>query len=191
MDLRLIWSIKWIRYTLVDEMEWDALWCMKRIRWNWLGKYVTDYIINTALYYQRCFTSLTMQYTSLTLNYIVNAALHAQHWAISSTLDHVVNAPLKNWVDVSLNLLIVNRCLVTSSICWKSYRNRYIGVFRSSQRKCSVKKGILRIFTKFTGKYLCQSLFFNKVAGLSLFSCEFLCFPANFEKLLRTPFLHL
>ena len=29
-----------------------------------------------------------------------------------------------------------------------------------------MKKGVLRNFTKFTGKYLCQSLFFNKVAGL-------------------------
>ena len=28
------------------------------------------------------------------------------------------------------------------------------------------KKGALRSSTKFTGKYLCQSLFFNKVAGL-------------------------
>ena len=28
------------------------------------------------------------------------------------------------------------------------------------------KKGVLRNFAKFTGKYLCQSLFFNKVAGL-------------------------
>ena len=29
-----------------------------------------------------------------------------------------------------------------------------------------MKKGVLRNFTKFTGKHLCQSLFFNKVAGL-------------------------
>ena len=28
------------------------------------------------------------------------------------------------------------------------------------------KKGVLRNFTKFTGKYLCQSLLFNKVADL-------------------------
>ena len=27
----------------------------------------------------------------------------------------------------------------------------------------SVKKGVLRNFAKFTGKHLCQSLFFNKV----------------------------
>ena len=33
-------------------------------------------------------------------------------------------------------------------------------------RTCSVKKGVLRNFTKFTGKHLCQGLFFNKAAGL-------------------------
>ena len=32
--------------------------------------------------------------------------------------------------------------------------------FRSSHRKCSIKKGILKNFAKFTGKHLCQSLFF-------------------------------
>ena len=31
-------------------------------------------------------------------------------------------------------------------------------------RRCSVKKGVLRNFTKFTRKHLCRSLFFNKVA---------------------------
>ena len=48
-----------------------------------------------------------------------------------------------------------------------------------------MKKGVLRNFAKFTGKHLCQSLFFNKVAGLrpatllkkffltQAFSCEF------------------
>ena len=33
------------------------------------------------------------------------------------------------------------------------------------------KKGVLKNFTKFTGKHLCQSLFFNKVAGLG---CNFI-----------------
>ena len=33
-------------------------------------------------------------------------------------------------------------------------------------KRCSVRKGVLRNFAKFTGKRLCQSLFFNKVAGL-------------------------
>ena len=36
-------------------------------------------------------------------------------------------------------------------------------------QRCSVRKGVLRNFTKFTGKHLCQSLFFNKVAGRGCF----------------------
>ena len=45
------------------------------------------------------------------------------------------------------------------------------------------KKGVLKNFAKFTGKQLCQSLFFNKVGGL-----WHSCFPVNFVILLRTPF---
>ena len=30
----------------------------------------------------------------------------------------------------------------------------------------SIKRGVIKNFTKFTGKHQCQSLFFNKVAGL-------------------------
>ena len=39
---------------------------------------------------------------------------------------------------------------------------------RSSHQRCSVRKGVLRNFAKFTGKRLCLSLFFNKVAGSKL-----------------------
>ena len=39
-------------------------------------------------------------------------------------------------------------------------------IVRSSHRRCSMKKGVLESFAKFRGKHLCQSLFFNKVAGL-------------------------
>ena len=56
--------------------------------------------------------------------------------------------------------------------------------YRSSHQRCFVKKGVLRNFAKFTGKHLCQSLFFNKAAGgvcnfikkealAQEFSCEF------------------
>ena len=49
-------------------------------------------------------------------------------------------------------------------------------------------------FTKFTEKHLCQSLFFNKVLGLrpaTLLKKRLwhMCFPVNFVKFLRTPFL--
>ena len=50
----------------------------------------------------------------------------------------------------------------------------------------------LEISQKFTGKHLRQSLFFNKVAGVSpatLLKKRFWhrCFPVNFVKYLRTP----
>ena len=35
-------------------------------------------------------------------------------------------------------------------------------LFRSSHRRYSLKKSALRNFTKFTGKHLCQSLYFDK-----------------------------
>ena len=51
------------------------------------------------------------------------------------------------------------------------------------------KKGVLRNFTKFTGKHLFQSLFFNKIAGLkppTLLKNRlwYRCFPVNFAKFL-------
>ena len=39
---------------------------------------------------------------------------------------------------------------------------------RSSHQKYSIKKGVLKNFTKFTKEHLCQGLFFNKSAGASL-----------------------
>ena len=55
-----------------------------------------------------------------------------------------------------------------------------------------MKKGVLRNFTKFTGKRLSQSLFFDKVAGMrpaTLFKKRLwhMSFPVNFAKFLRTP----
>ena len=60
------------------------------------------------------------------------------------------------------------------------------------------KKDVLRSFTKFTGKHLCQSLFYNKGVGLrpatllkketlaKVFSCEF-CGISKNTFLHRTP----
>ena len=65
--------------------------------------------------------------------------------------------------------------------------------FRSRRRRCSTKKGVLKIFSKFKGKHLCQSLFFNTVAGLRPVTLLkkrvwHIYFPVNFEKFWRTPF---
>ena len=56
---------------------------------------------------------------------------------------------------------------------------------RSSHQRCSVRKGVLRNFTKFTGKHLCQSLM---PATLLKKRLRHRCFPVNFVKFLRTPF---
>ena len=65
-------------------------------------------------------------------------------------------------------------------------------------RRCSMKKvfhmGVLRNFEKFTGKHVCQDLFFNKAASLcpTTLLKNILwhrCFPLNFAKFLRTLFL--
>ena len=60
---------------------------------------------------------------------------------------------------------------------------------RSTHHRCSTKKGVLRNFAKFTGKHLCQSLFFKRPATLlkKRLWCRFL--PVNFAKFLRIPFL--
>ena len=55
---------------------------------------------------------------------------------------------------------------------------------RSSHRKCSLKKGVLKTFAKFTGKHLCQSLFFNFLKSLLKKWLRHRCFPVNFAKLL-------
>ena len=50
---------------------------------------------------------------------------------------------------------------------------------RNSHQRCLKINGVFRNFARFAGKHLCQSLFFNKVAGLrtmalaQVFSCEF------------------
>ena len=46
--------------------------------------------------------------------------------------------------------------------------SRHLFQYRSSHQGWSIKKSVLGNFTKITGKHLCQSLFFNKVAGLRL-----------------------
>ena len=44
--------------------------------------------------------------------------------------------------------------------------NWYDKTLEAVAQKCSVRKGVLIKLTKFTGKHLCQSLFFIEVVGL-------------------------
>ena len=68
-----------------------------------------------------------------------------------------------------------------------------LSLSRSSHRRCFVRKGVLRNFVKLTGRQLCKSLYFNKVAcrlvTLLKKRLRQRCFPVNFAKFLRTAFL--
>ena len=69
-----------------------------------------------------------------------------------------------------------------------------IDVCRSSHLMCPIIKGAPKNFAKYTGKYLCQSLFLNKVGGLrpaTLLKKRLWhrCLPMNFAKFLIKPFL--
>ena len=66
---------------------------------------------------------------------------------------------------VSINLPCTKNTLLSK--CEQIHRYLWIcSYFRSSRRRCFMLKIAFRNFTKFTGKHPCQSLFFNKVAGL-------------------------
>ena len=78
--------------------------------------------------------------------------------------------------------------------CFPVHFANFLRTPRSSHQRCSLKKGVLRNFTKFTGKHLCQSLFFYKVVGLrpaTLLKKRLWhrCFSVKFVKFLRTPLL--
>ena len=84
--------------------------------------------------------------------------------------------------------------IVPNLICWmiRTRTSRFPEVVSRPEAFC--RKGLLRNFAKFTGKHLCQSLFFNKVASLRpaiLLKKRpwHRCFPVTFVKFLRTPFL--
>ena len=48
---------------------------------------------------------------------------------------------------------------------FRLFRSTIYGNARSNHRRFSVRRSVLWNFLKFTGKYLCQSLFIDKVAG--------------------------
>ena len=73
-------------------------------------------------------------------------------------------------------------------------KKKLVWNFRSSRLEAFYRKGVLRNFAKFTGKHLCQSLFFNKAASPRLVTLLkkrlwHRSFPVNFAEFLRTSFL--
>ena len=77
-----------------------------------------------------------------------------------------------------------NFAIFTGNTCVEVVRFKNI---RSSHQRGSMKKCVLRNFTKFAGKHMCQSIFFNKRLSTLLKKRLWRrCFPVNFAKFLRT-----
>ena len=72
---------------------------------------------------------------------------------------------IKNF-KVCFGPLLFIKILKTAQLLSKHFHFGLSLCIRSSHWRCSVRRGVLRNFAKFTGKHLCQSLFFNKVTGL-------------------------
>ena len=95
----------------------------------------------------------------------------------------------------NLSYIVVNKkFLCFCQLFERFHKSQLISSFRSSHQRCSIRKDVLKNFKKFTGKLLCQSLFYNKVAGLrpaALLKKRLWhkCFPVNFGKYLRVSFL--
>ena len=112
-------------------------------------------------------------------------------WRVLRVHKRVVRVD-KWFLGMVRRVLQVTRQIIMLHI-WFDYWPFHLN-FRSSHRRRSVRKGVLRKFAKFTRKHLWRSLFFNKVAGLrQLFLLKerllHRCFPVNFAKFLRKPFL--
>ena len=102
---------------------------------------------------------------------------------------------LRNYIGHILSYKIYKRIIqkvrtLKITTFWPNHLACILTSSRSSHRMCSLRKSVLRNFAKFTGPHLCQSLFFNKVAGLrpehlffrtppdSCFFRSWLCFPS-------------
>ena len=65
---------------------------------------------------------------------------------------------------------------MNESLHKKLEESRKTSIYRSSHRRCSIKKGFLRNFSKFIGKHLCgpePCNFIKKETLAQVFSCEF------------------
>ena len=97
-----------------------------------------------------------------------------------------------NWTDnIDIIIKMINSII---SLKWQIFQIVIEVSELVAQRCCVIWKVFFEISKKFIRKHLCQSLFYNKIAGLrpaTLLKKRLWvrCFPTNFEKFLRTSFL--
>ena len=106
---------------------------------------------------------------------------------------HTLNFEDSLWLFFMVRVQLSQGCRATTKRKF-TFNHKSPGILRSSHQRYPVRKRVLKNFAKLTGKHLCQSLFLNKVTGLSSGtllkkSLWHRCFPVNFVTFLRVPFL--
>ena len=74
-------------------------------------------------------------------------------------------------IKLVMNLVTIVLCMYKMK--WKGYQSIFLLAVRRTHQRCYVEKDALKIFTIFTGKYLCCSL-------------QHRCFPVNIVEFLGT-----
>ena len=115
-------------------------------------------------------------------NFIFNEISHFSHYPlvwmfhsrrINNCIDHIHERALKSiYQDYNCSfkeLLRKGKTQINKNVLIECQKQKSICILkdlidRSSHWKCSARKGAFGNFAKFTGKHLCQSFFFNKVA---------------------------
>ena len=76
---------------------------------------------------------------------------------------YIRRRPPKFWIQNIFN------CNLQQNLRFLQHSSRHYYRVRSSQQRCSVKIGVLRNFTKFTGQHLCLQLYLKRDSGTGVF----------------------
>ena len=68
-------------------------------------------------------------------------------------------------MSIMLKIKLIMIIMILKIIVTDNIKNNNNSSSRSSRPEALCKKSVLKNLAKFIGKHLCQSLFFNKVAG--------------------------
>ena len=156
-----------------------------------------EYINGSVLgFFQRSKSNCSKEYARMSFPFLPNKNNDRNRLNVSFRWECAV---LKNHWKIKRG----GGCRDIQLLTLKLFRNftKFWSKSTSSRLEVFCKKGVLRNFTKFTGKHLCHSLFFNKVAGSAcnfikketlaqVFFCEFSKISSNIFSY-RTPLLQI
>ena len=141
------------------------LWQLQRKLWfiKWITRHVSKFVSVVYL-----FTFKLFDFMLILFSLVYDFAFEKCYNSVKGILKLLDTNKRETWSSFSLKmhllLLLVNFL----------YSLKHLFPCGSSRPEVFCKKSVLRKFTKFTGKHMCQSLFLNKIAGLRPKACSFI-----------------